>query len=69
MAIAAGGKIEQVVVHDKLGAHWKRNRTTVFNAQILNSEMYKEVTGQAPQTKLIDAWTYKNGRIAFLQAV
>ncbi|EUC42825.1 hypothetical protein COCMIDRAFT_39180 [Bipolaris oryzae ATCC 44560] len=48
MAIAAGRKIEQGIVPDRLRDRWERKCTTVFNAQILNSapmdaKIYKQL--------------------------
>jgi hypothetical protein len=66
-AVAAGGKIKQTVVKDKYGESWLSGRTTVFNTQILNSAVYKEVTGEAPPTKPIDAKTYKHYGFPFFK--
>lgn len=65
MAIAAGGKIKQSIVRDQLGEAWQSQRTTVFNVQILNSAVYKEVTGEDPPTKPLDVETYKEHGLPF----
>lgn len=65
MAVAAGGKIKQGIMPDKLEDRWQSNRTTVFNVQILNSAVYEAVTGQAPPTKPINAQTYEMHGLPF----
>jgi hypothetical protein len=50
MSIAAGGLIEQVIHRDTHRSNWDTAKTTVFNAQILNSASYQAVTGSAPPT-------------------
>jgi hypothetical protein len=67
MSVAAGGRIKQSIVKDKYGEFWLSGRTTVFNTQILNSVVYKAVTGEAPPTKPIDAKTYKAHGFPFFQ--
>ena len=67
MAIAVGGKIEQVVHPDIKGADWLSNRTTVFNVQVLNSAVYEAVTGSPPPSKPVDAETYTNSGFPFYQ--
>ena len=58
MSVAAGGKISQVIQPDLRGNDWLRNRTTVFNVQILNSAACKAVTGVDPPDEPIDVATY-----------
>jgi hypothetical protein len=41
-----------------MGPDWLPDRTTVFNAQILNSAAYKAVTGEAPPLAPMDVATY-----------
>lgn len=67
MSIAAGGHIHQVIYTDKMGDEWLPDRTTVFNVQVLNSAVYKAVTGRAPPTKPIDAKTYKKNGLPFFK--
>jgi len=67
MAVAAGGKIKQEIVVDNLGELWQSGRTTVFNVQILNSILYRSVTGEDPPTKPIDAKTYKQHGFPFFK--
>jgi hypothetical protein len=45
MSIAAGGRMKQVVKKDKCLSRWIGTHTTVFNVQILNSAVYRSVTG------------------------
>ncbi|KAF2865627.1 integral membrane protein [Massariosphaeria phaeospora] len=65
MAIAAGGKISQVIHEDIFPDAWIPNSTTVLNVQILNSAAYKAVTGEAPPTMALDAATYKRYGLPF----
>jgi hypothetical protein len=59
MSIAAGGLIKQVIHRDFYPANkWDSAKTTVFNAQMLNSAKYKTVTGMAPPTRPMDHATY-----------
>lgn len=59
MGIAAGGKMKQEIYPDPYGIEtWtKRNYGRVF-IHILNSKMFKEVTGQEPPPTPISAKTY-----------
>lgn len=59
MNIAAGGMIKQGIVRDNLCESWQSGRTTVFNVQILNSAVYRSVTGEHQPTKPINAKRYK----------
>ncbi|KAF2031589.1 hypothetical protein EK21DRAFT_99541 [Setomelanomma holmii] len=67
MSVAAGGQIHQVIEKDHLGEDWLVDRTTVFNVQVLNSAVYRAVTGNAPPTKPVDAQTYKNNNLPFVK--
>ncbi|KAH7066018.1 integral membrane protein [Paraphoma chrysanthemicola] len=67
MSIAAGGQIHQVIRPDAKGDEWLADRTTVFNVQVLNSAVYKAVTGTAPPTEPIDAKTYKDHGLPFFK--
>jgi hypothetical protein len=50
MNVAAGGLIKQVIHRDIYQSNWDTTKTTVFNAQILNSALYQAVTGTMPPT-------------------
>jgi hypothetical protein len=67
MSVAVGGKIEQAIVLDKHGGDWISDRTTVFNVQILNSAVYKAVTGRNPPTRPLDARTYAEHGLPFFK--
>lgn len=58
MSIAARGIITQTIVQDKTEHEWNTSETKVFNIQILNSQHYFHVTGQAPPEPPISATTY-----------
>jgi hypothetical protein len=58
MTIAAGGLIKQVIHRDYVLDNWDTAKTTVFNAQMINSVKYKSVTGIAPPTLPISHATY-----------
>jgi hypothetical protein len=59
LPVADGGEIKQVIVADKLEKNWLSRSITVFNVQVLNSVVYKAVTGEDPPTKPIDVNTNK----------
>lgn len=59
MSVAAGGKIKQVIWKDPHPESWAGPKTTVFNVQVLNSALYKAVTGSPPPMLPMDAQTYK----------
>jgi hypothetical protein len=68
MTVAAGGKIKQVIAadyHNKNG--WLPSRTTVFNVQILNTVVYKAVTGEAPPTRPMGVKEYKKHGFPFFK--
>ena len=49
MALGAGGVIKQVIHADTRDPKlWDRDRTVLFNLQILNSEAFQRVTGTPP---------------------
>ena len=57
--MAPGGLIKQCIVEDKNpGTIWDRHRTICFNVQILNSQLFKQVTGIDPPKTPISAATY-----------
>lgn len=60
MAVAAGGKIEQVINQDNSGSDiWRKHTTVVFNVQLLNAACFQAVTGLSPPPTPISAETYK----------
>ncbi len=66
MRIAAGGLIKQTIVqdpHDPMS--WDRNGTVTFNVQILNSEMFQQVTSKRPPPSPISASTYSELGLPF----
>lgn len=59
MGVAAGGKITQVIKKDRTKEDkWHKDISIVFNVQILNSNMFKEVTGRAPPSTPVSARIY-----------
>ncbi|KAF2464590.1 uncharacterized protein BDR25DRAFT_271593 [Lindgomyces ingoldianus] len=58
MSVAAGGKIKQVIAQDPDPNGWLGSKTTVFNIQIVNSAVYRAVTGASPPMLPLDARTY-----------
>jgi len=61
LGLAAGGKMKQQIVQDPYGAEfWDLNSKCRVFVHIVNSEMYKEITGEtAPETP-ISAKTYSS---------
>lgn len=68
MAVAAGGKIRQVIHRDHSDATtWRRDATVVFNVQLVNSRCFTAITGTpAPKTP-ISAMTYKQCGFPFFK--
>lgn len=59
MGIAAGGLIKQTIRRDNNDPIiWDPNHGTIFNVQILNSAVFKAVTGECPPTSPVTAKTY-----------
>ena len=59
MGIASGGLIKQCILSDKHSASiWERERSISFNVQLLNSGMFRRVTGVDPPASPITAQTY-----------
>ena len=59
MGVAPGGLIKQCILEDRFPAEsWDRQATVFFNVQILNSELFRSVTGLAPPKSPISAKTY-----------
>ena len=59
MGIAPGGLIKQNILEDTYEADsWDRERTIIFNVQILDSESFQRVTGIQPAKTPISAQTY-----------
>jgi ubiquitin len=64
MSVAAGGLIHQVIHPDQKGDEWLKH-PTVFNVQILNSAVYRAVTGTAPPNRPLDARDYEDAGMPF----
>ena len=59
MGVAPGGLIKQFILEDRFPADsWDRQATVFFNVQILNSELFRSVTGLAPPESPISAKMY-----------
>jgi hypothetical protein len=58
MGIAAGGLITQTIIQDKGDYEFDDSQTKVFNAQVFNSQLYRQVTGEVPTEPPINASTY-----------
>ena len=66
MGVAPGGLIKQCILDDTNPAEiWERDRTICFNVQILNSDMFQQVTGKAPPSTPISAKTYADQGLPF----
>ena len=66
MGVAPGGLIKQCILMDTEPATiWERDRTICFNVQILNSDMFQQVTGKPPPSTPISAKTYANQGLPF----
>lgn len=67
MSVAAGGKIKQVIAPDRYPKGWEGSKTIVFNVQILNSAIYRAITGVIPPTKPLSAAIYKQYGLPFFK--
>ena len=60
MAIAAGGRIDQVIHRDFFPPKtWDKQNTVVFNVQILNTKAFEAITGKEASATPISAKTYR----------
>lgn len=68
LGIAPGGLIKQTIVADPYASDsWEPERSISFNVQILNSELFHQVTGQAPPPTPITAQTYADHGLPFFK--
>ena len=59
LGVAPGGLIKQCILEDKYPASiWERHRTICFNVQILNSDIFRTVTGKDPPETPVSAEAY-----------
>jgi hypothetical protein len=59
MAVTPGGLIRQTIVKDPLQAHeWDTENTVMFNVQLINAAVFKNLTGIDPPSTPITAKTY-----------
>lgn len=67
MSLAVGGRIRQTIIRDTSKKEdWDSDSTVVFNVQIVNSELFKQVTGSSPPPTLVTASQYAaNGQPYF----
>lgn len=66
LGVAAGGFIKQCILKDTNQADsWQRGRTIRFNVQILNSAVFRQVTGMDPPKTPISAATYASQGLPF----
>ena len=68
LGIAPGGLIRQTIVADPYSPDsWEPERSISFNVQMLNSELFHQVTGQAPPPTPITAQTYADHGLPFFK--
>lgn len=59
LAFAAGGLISQTIVKDNVEpTKWEPDCGTIFNVQVVNSDLFKEITGSDPPSTPITAAAY-----------
>jgi hypothetical protein len=64
MGLAPGGRIKQEIAEDPYGLEvWDTSVSSRCFVHLLNSEMYRKVTGQAPPTKPISAKQYADAKV------
>ena len=68
LGVARGGLIKQCILEDTNHATiWERDRTACFNVQILNSDMFQQVTGKSPPPTPVSAKTYHDRNLPFYE--
>ena len=68
MGVAPGGLIKQCILEDENPASiWEPDHTICFNVQILNSNVFCQVTGMDPPKTPISAATYAVEGLPFFQ--
>lgn len=68
MSIARGGKITQAIRTDENDSSiWSPQSTMAFNVQLLNSEVFEAVTGQAPPPTPVTMQSYTNAGLPFFK--
>lgn len=66
LGVAAGGLIKQCIINDTYKADtWDRDSTIRFNVQILNSSVFRQVTGMDPPETPVSAATYASEGFPF----
>ncbi|KAL8876910.1 MAG: hypothetical protein Q9192_008778, partial [Flavoplaca navasiana] len=66
LGIAPGGLIKQCIIEDPYPeSMWDIGRAISFNVQILNSQLFSQVTGMPPPATPISAQTYASEGIPF----
>jgi hypothetical protein len=59
MGLGAGGRMRQEIYPDEYGIEtWDLGRSRTVNVRIVNSEVYREITGEAPPPTPVSARTY-----------
>lgn len=59
MGLGAGGRMRQEIYEDEYSLDtWDQTNQAAVNIHIVNSAMYREITGEAPPPTPIDAHTY-----------
>jgi hypothetical protein len=59
MGLAAGGRMQQKIYPDQYGKDtWDPKASTTFHVHIVNTDMYHDITGEAPPPTPISAQTY-----------
>ena len=68
MGLAAGGLIKQSIAKDTADPKkWDRERTAIFNVQILNSDAFHQVTGRFPPKTPVSAAEYAKAGLPFFK--
>ncbi|KAI4122666.1 MAG: hypothetical protein LQ338_005682 [Usnochroma carphineum] len=66
LGVAPGGLIKQCIIEDPYPASkWDLDRAISFNVQILNSQLFQQVTGVIPPASPISAQTYASRGLPF----
>ncbi len=68
MGLGAGGKMRQVIERDRHGRDtWDPKRARTVHVQIVNSECFREITGEAPPPSPISAEDYNRAGLPWFE--
>ena len=58
---------QRIQKDDNPATIWERDRTVCFNVSVLNSDMFRQVTGKPPPSTPVSAKTYRDRNLPFYE--